>query len=259
MGFPEDCQRMVEDMDIESPSCAKPAIRDFSAKIDGRRAKVSIKVGKSGQSGALKGVVFDRIHTFKVPFKANQRVVVEHRYTHKGRIFSPMHSGVEYILRTGGLWKGPIRDFDMRVLLKTQWRIIRHFGDEAAKLPKPGFEGWRDGSYQLQWKLKNFTPKADLEMILEGPVAAEADHAFDRQMSDIQFKEKSLKDETLPALRIMRNIPYALLGYPFKDKKIRAHFTKSGWYFPRADFDPKWLSKRELTFIRAVKAEEARR
>lgn len=260
MGFPEHCQRTVDDMEVESPSCKKPAIRDFTARIDEQPVKVTIKTPKKGEAGALPGTVFDRVHTFPVSFKAKERVVVEHSYTHRGRITSPMHSGIDYILRTGGLWKGPIRDFDMRIVLKGKWGEIIDENEEGKRLPKPTFEGWQGGTYQMRWQLKDFTPTADVAFLLQEPLVVMArEEVLRPAMLAAEEDPASLNARSAEELRLLRNLPYALLGYTFKDAGLRAHFEKQPWYAARADFDDKWLGKDDRAFIERVKAAEKRK
>lgn len=259
MGFPEHCQRTVDDMEVESPSCKRPAIRDFEARVDEQPVPVTVKVPKKGEQGALPGTTFDRVHTFQVSFKPKERVVVEHSYTHGGRIVSPYHSGIDYILRTGGLWKGPIRDFDMRIVLKSKWASIIDENEEGKRLPKPGFEGWRGGTYQMHWKLEGFTPTMDVAFLLQEPLVHEGEEELRTAMMEAAESAAFLDGKTPEELRILRNLPYAVLGYTFKDATLRAHFEKKPWYVARADFDAKWLHKDEQDFVAKVKAAEKRK
>lgn len=259
MGFPEHCQRTVEDVDVESPSCKSPAIKDFEARVDEKPVKVTIKTPKRGEDGALPGTVFDRVHTFPVRFGPKARVVVEHSYTHRGRIVSPMHSGIDYILRTGGLWKGPIRDFDMRIVLKGKWGSIIDDSVEDERLPKPTSEGWQGGTYQMRWQLRDFTPKADVAFLLHEPLVLQGAEELRTLAVLVEEAPSTLDKKTPEELRILRNLPYALLGYTFEDADLRAHFQKQPWYVARADFDPKWLDKDDQDFIAKVKAAEKRK
>lgn len=251
MGFPEHCQRSVEDMEVEAPSCKKPAIEDFEAWVDQVKVPVAIKTPTA--AGALPDDRYDRVHTFTVSFKPGETKVVEHRYTHGGYIVSPFNSGLAYILKTGGLWKGPIGQLNIQIVLKAEWATIR---DVSKALPKPDFQGWQGGTYQMKWTLKDFAPKGDIDFLLEEPKGYLARDAFNTFMFEASQDPKVLAGKSKAELRILRNTPYALLGYTFKSEDLTEHFTKTGWYRPRIDFDPKWLSKEELTFIKAVKAAE---
>ena len=55
---------------------------------------------------------------------------------------------------------------------------------------------------------------------------------------------------------IMVILAFSLLGYTFKSQDLTDHFTKQGWYRPRLDFDPNWLSKDEVKFVALVKGLE---
>ncbi len=255
MGFPEHCERTVEDMEVEAPYCKVPGMKGFTARVDGAATPVTIKT--PSDAGALPGTHYDRVHTFSVSFKPNERKVVEHSYTHRGRIVSPIHSGVDYILKTGGLWHGPIRDFDLRVVLKGEWNKVVF--EAPGALPAPTFQGWQGGTYQLRWQLKDFTPKGDLGLLLESPKGYEAVSDLRTKMQILLQEPEGLKALSPAELKVLRNTPYAYLGYTFKNKALAAHFAKAEWYRPRSDFDPAWLSAEELAFVKLVKAEEARR
>jgi hypothetical protein len=256
MGFPEHCQRLVGD-ESEGPSCKKPAMAEFSVRIDGQPAKVTVKATKKGERGALPDAQFDRVHTFEVRFTPGERKVVEHTYTHRGRIVSPMHSGVDYILRTGGLWKGPIREFDMRLVLKSRWKDILSDGPEDRRLPAATTQGWAGGTYQMRWQLKNFLPKADLELLLQEPLVVEARQALNEAMDKAAEDPKFLRSKSPAELQQLRNLPAALLGYAFKDEALRKSFESQPWYAARTDYAPQWLSAAEQKFMAAVKAAEA--
>ncbi|MCA9546897.1 MAG: YARHG domain-containing protein [Myxococcales bacterium] len=251
MGFPEHCQRTVDDMEVVAPSCKVPAIKDFQAWVDDAKVPVTVKTPTA--AGALPDAGYDRVHTFQVSFKAGERKVVEHRYTHGGRIVSPFHSAVEYILKTGALWKGPIGELDIRIVLKAEWADVI---DQSKTLPKPDFQGWQGGTYQLKWALKGFEPKGDIDFLLQEPKGYEARSDFNSLMSEALADPKALAGKSKAELRILRNTPYALLGYTFKSQDLTDHFTKQGWYRPRLDFDPNWLSKDEVKFVALVKGLE---
>lgn len=256
MGFPEHCQRLAGD-EGDGPSCKRPAMRDFTVRIDDQPAKVTIKATKKGERGALPDAQFDRVHTFEVRFGPGERKIVEHSYSHRGRILSPMHSGVDYILRTGGLWKGPIRDFDMRLVLKARWREISADGPEERRLPAATSQGWAGGTYQMRWQLKDFTPKADLELLLQEPLVVEARQALQAAMDKAAEDPKFLRSMSTVELQRLRNLPAALLGYPFKDEALRRHFEGQPWYAARSDYAPQWLDAAEQKFMAAIKAVEA--
>lgn len=256
MGFPEHCQRLVGD-ESDGPSCRKPAMSDFTVRIDGQPAKVKVKGTKKGETGALPGVQFDRVHTFEVRFAPGERKVVEHSYSHRGRILSPMHSGVDYILRTGALWKGPIREFDMRLVLKARWREVAPDVAEDQRLPAPTSQGWAGGTYQMRWQIKDFVPKADLSLLLQEPLVLQARQELDAAIDRAAAEPGYLAALPPAQLQRLRNLPAALLGYTFKDAALRQAFEAQPWYAARGDYDPRWLDAREQKFMAAVQAAEA--
>ena len=62
-----------------------------------------------------------------------------------------------------------------------------------------------------------------------------------------------VKDEF--SLKVLRNYPFALRGYAFKNKAIRRYYERMGWYDPDADYEAntKDLSKKEWDWLSSLK------
>ena len=258
IGFPEQCgiEPGGEAPETEGNACRVPGLHDFTTRVDGAPRTVAVKRFKAEKSRALPHRTFGRLHTFEVVFAGKQRRVVEHTYWVGGYADSSMGSGVEYILQTGALWAGPIGTLDIEVISKTKHGRVG-YGSGVDALPPPVFEGWRDGTYQIRWALKRYEPKADLDIYLSSPAARETFIELQDLMSAVATDAKAtLAGKTKEALRVLRNLPHAIQGYRFQNAALRAHFAKTPWYVPRADFDPQWISAEEHAFIKAIKAFE---
>lgn len=129
--------------------------------------------------------------------------------------------------------------------------------EEAKRLPKATSQGWEGGTLQLRWQLKDFTPRADLALLLEEPLVLEAAQKLAEVVTASEEDPRFLKGKSARELQLLRNTPAALLGYTFKDASLRKYFEEQPWYVARADHDPKWLSSSDQKFMAAVKAAEA--
>jgi hypothetical protein len=262
MGFPEKCQRLVDDFDAiennEGPWCKQPAIRDFIAEVDGRRAKVTVKTPKEGEPGALKGQSFDRIHTFKVKFAPGQVKKIHHTYAHNGAITSPFTSHVDYITATGALWKGAIKDFDFTVVIKQDFARVKQRQFDGNPFPAPTSKQAVDGQTHWRWQLKDFEPKGNPALELSEPGSIKRLG----MVENLRLKydtAASLDALSKAELKILRNTVYAAYGYRFKSKALQAHFAAQPWYRPRADYDAAWVSTWNLKFVQQVKKAEKRK
>ena len=257
-GFPEHCGNGPEDeFDKTVGFCDKPGISGFSARIDGQLSAVDVKRFKPGVGQALKHRRFGRVHTFKVAFAAKQRRVIEHTYEVGGIRDSSMGSGMDYILETGALWAGPIGTLDIKITWKTKHDGINVFKSGRKALPKPTFQGERNGVYEISWHLTDFEPAGDISIYLMTPLMRQAFQDFTELMTKVElYPVKSLSGQSRTALRRLRNMAHAFQGYTFLNPALKTYFEGMAWYAPRLDFDPKWISKREHAFIAAVKKYE---
>ncbi len=95
-----------------------------------------------------------RFYSFDVFFKENETVEVRHRFK-MGINCGPGEGGhcwFSFILKTGSLWKGPIKKF--RANLET----TSYLPDDAVIYPGNA----KIGDYQITWEIDNFEPKNDL-------------------------------------------------------------------------------------------------
>lgn len=252
MGFPEHCQVWVEEAEEKvQGECKRPAIKDFVALVDGKKAKVKVK--RATAPGALPEAQFDRVHTFEVAFEGEQEREVKHVYTHAGGITSPWHSEMHYILRTGALWAGPMGrvTIEVRALDSFQEVVIGEGMPSPAEVKPYGKLGkaWI-------WRLQDFEPTADLHMTLSEPLAVTRSEALSALRQRFEEEGASLD---AAALEELRNTIFALYGAPFERPEVRAKFAPLPWYAPMPGYQPSWISASDWKLIRAIKAQEAAR
>lgn len=294
MGFPDtwvqDSWRWELYGDREVPK--SHAIRDFETQVDGTAAAV---VPKEPDQAMLKTWPdISRVLCWEVHFEPGQTRVVKNRYRFGG-VRTVNNSGdnytrLEYILRTGALWNGPIGSAEIRVYPGGEWRLgsaVLGMSDEFvtllwnhAVLAPCGFEVEREPELCFVWRMKDLVPKKDIQVVL---VTA-------------AFQTLTLPDETEGKpdprkLRILKNTVFAAHGKSFSDPELKAHFASLGvgpktlgvackavpglqtfnlfpwedglldkeyaylrghWYSPRPDFSESGLSPPEREFIAAL-------
>lgn len=263
MGFPEACARTPDDdADEEAGKKVKcrPTIFNFVAEVDGAKVPVTVKAAEKDRKGLLANEFFDKVHTFEVKFAPKQSRIVQHRYRSGVSITSPWNSHLDYILRTAGLWKGPIGRLDITLTLKDRFGTVEQTknGEEGPGFPEPTSKT-TEGAYTVwKWHLENFAPKANLGWMFGEPASIAGQEAFNAEEIKLMEDPKAFDALDAEALRRLRNLPYAIKGYVFKDPQLTAHFAKAPWYVPRADFDPKWVTPAGMKFVKKIKEIEAR-
>ncbi len=106
MGFPQEKGREGRG--------DSPELEDFKAYVDGVEVEVTFKE----QVEPRKGLDFAGWYTFKVAFAPGQTRVVRNTYRGAHTYVSDGCRFFNYVLRTGGLWKGPIGQADIIVHLQ---------------------------------------------------------------------------------------------------------------------------------------------
>jgi len=259
MGFPEWCVQTPENYEDIPEKCSEWTIRDFTIHIDGKPAKATVKRATPGKD-TLAEMDYHRVHTFPVTFAPHQSRTIKHTYHHRGAIISPWCSDMAYILKTGALWQGAIKKLDITVEVIDRFKQRQDLDGWLAgtdERPKPTIAKTANGEI-LRWSLTDYEPKHDLTLMFcepDGIARLEA-------MAEVTgLEEKELRAMTSEALRIARNTFYAAYGYAFQSDDLKAHFGKTGWYRPRADFDPKWIGTfrtKQIALMKRIEAEKKR-
>lgn len=180
-----------------------------------------------------------RIFVFSVDFAPGERKIVEHHYTYTGTD-TVMGVELEYVTRTGALWSGPIEDATFTITFNKPvcetWMHESMFAAIAERSTTA--EGSR-----IKLHYENWTPERDIVF----PAIVQGWDACTQmpQSHCPQFSEQSLRNADalgfenmsaevagsseydLAELRVCRNLPYAMLGYPFRSADLRAIFYES--------------------------------
>jgi hypothetical protein len=187
-------------------------------------------------------------YVWPMKFKAGQTIKVVNKYRQGITADSSGHILPNYILMTGGMWKGG----------KIGRSRIDILGDDDAipcgpndgQITPPGSRlDKTDAGPALRWDLKDFAPKTDVEGCF-------LSRSQSRMMEFSGLQGTDLKGLTAAELRVLRNTVFALHGYTFKDADLQKHFEKQRYYYPRKSFKQSDLSKEEREFVNLVLAQE---
>jgi hypothetical protein len=244
------------------------AVSDFAVTIDGAAVTAVRKPGQPGiRTGCLdddtamaarereakvreRGPWYNEFFVWPVAFDAGAEHTIVNRYRYDARTTSRGGDWTElqYVLRTGGLWRGGVIG---------QVAINVHFGDRArvgfdppameaperfdddpfvfkADLTKVKPDGavvrrTPDGKTELTWRLTKLKPEANLAFAYA--TAGQARAAI-RELISAAIK-KPLPPRTLA---LARDTLDALHGRTFTDPALQKRFAAKGWYLT----DPDW-------------------
>ncbi len=223
--------------DEQAVPAGTPMVWNFTATVDGR--SVPVTEGKPIKKGIGKFPGFGTAYTWPMRFDGRANRNARHVYkprrvpgpkrrnhairrvrnTYKlGYNYSLGDTFLDYILVTGGLWHdGRIGRSRLRVILDDPYYVLpkknnyRGFVSSAGTIKPAGYKVTGvGGKIVIEWDLRNFAPKDDLQVAFRSRERFIRDHA------------EALKDAD-PRKR--RNLPYAAHGYPFKNRDLRDYFA----------------------------------
>lgn len=227
MGFPdswvEDSWRW-EYFDGDEPPPTH-AIRDFEAKVDGEVVPVQARDADEGMRKDWPDI--SRVFCWNVHFKPGQVREVRNRYRFGGlqdvNSMGENFTRIEYVLRTGALWNGPIGSAEIRIYPGGEWRpgssihamphLFLNLMWRHAVLAPCGFVVEWKPEPCFVWRMKDLVPKEDIQAIL---VTAELETL---SLYNTPSEEKSFKD-----LRVLKNTVFAAHGKSFQDPKLKMQF-----------------------------------
>ena len=290
MGFPDtwvdDSWRWEFYEDQEPPKLN--AIREFQSWVDGQEVAVEPRDPDVGMKKDWPKI--SRVLTWTVHFEPGQTREVRNRYRFGGAV-DTVNTGdgfyqIEYVLRTGALWKGPIGSAEIRIYPGKDWH------------PGPGIECWNGNWVHLTWQhavlapcgyrwektpepcfvwiLKDFVPKEDIQVFLVTGAIEPLSSPDEGDLPDLRnrkytllaargmvFESPSLRSRfggmragskalAVTCLRVPDGEP-ALL-YPSDDSRLTVEYayTAKHWYTPDPKFKETDLTPCERDYVRAV-------
>ncbi len=250
MGFP--FYVVEEETELAQPKGSKelkpndPVVWNFSNTVDGVSTKFKKQEVKLNEKHP--DLYYKWAYVWPMKFKAGQTIKVVNKYRQGITADSSGHIIPNYILMTGGMWKGGKIGRSQIDILGDDDAIPCGSGDGVITPPGSRLDK-TDSGPALRWDLKDFAPKTDVEGCF-----LSRNHF--RMMEFSGLEQTNLEGMSAADLRVMRNTVFALHGYTFKDADLQKHFEKQRYYYPRKSFKQSDLSKEEKAFVNMILARE---
>ncbi|MBT9561156.1 MAG: hypothetical protein IV100_34485 [Myxococcales bacterium] len=161
VGFPVSDPYEPGDEEESETRDTKPPLPDYRVLVDGKKLDFTIffpaNQGDAKAKKAAEDYGYDAVYLVDVPFEPGQTRVLEHRYTHSASMNSIGLHWVNYILRTGGHWKGGTIG---RIVANVVMNVPIAPGCHGMSLP--GWK-WLPESRTMQFEATNWKPTKDLQ------------------------------------------------------------------------------------------------
>lgn len=256
---------------MEEEEYRELGITNFETKVNGVKVDSNIKIfDKSSFKtvAILKGENRNNyIYYFKAPFKAGENVV-EHSYTFDG---SGGIKGADYayVITTISKWKNKnVGDFELIIDMgenaffalpysfwkdnrKIDWEIIGDGKIESIlgkktissyELDDKTFVKIKNG--YVRFKTQKFSPDKDISIEVESIDNVFSVGFLPEENTKYMYKDNITKIYSSIAgscdlyklsdkdIKILRNYPFAKLGYDFSNQELKSYFSKFFWYSP---------------------------
>lgn len=258
MGMPFSRRTASEDEMLSIPRSEKvpekgqPIVWDFKTFVNGKKLR-STRV-KPVVNPQIPDFEYKVAYTWPIRFRPGAVHKVRNTYKLAYTGDSNGYLYAEYILKTGGLWHdGTIGRSRLKVILDDPGYIL-HKENKNPSYPYIRPEGYKVSSkgnkITIDWDLKMFKPTQDLEVRFQDRLALLV-------FSDI-LNRHDFSGLDREELRRLRNIPYALYGYTFKDPELKKYFATKWYVNQNKDFSESLFSKDVLSYIQRVKDHESK-
>lgn len=218
-----------------------PTIFDFKTSIDGRPWEtVHQPLQKRNEEYA-----FDRVYLWKVHFKAGETHVIRNSYYYRPTVWSTCDWRLEYILKTGALWAGPIGKID--IIVKSQipvpWMEFMPYPEEYSYFQATNWEPDRN-------IVLSSHREADSVIFNKGKVSGYFGEKKSKEIyrTAMLKRQKEIRDyigkltpEKLSIcsknqIQTYINGIYASYGWVFKSSEWTKFFNEKWWYQPNPNF-----------------------
>jgi len=220
---------------------------NFRTWVNGKEVAIT---RKQGMPNPLKeDMDFSKtVYTYTVSFKKGETKKIKHSYNVGGTDFNTGRWELEYILRTGALWKGRIEDFSLTY--KTHLAKAKNIIGFRPREQRAVLKG---NALDLLWNFKNYKPKKDF-LVVGGATDINPTLLVESSLSEDMkaiASDPTTRNLLSPEdLRYAKNKVFASYGYPFKSPFVRAQFYYPGSsYKESASFSEKKISKEHLAYV----------
>lgn len=193
------------------------------------------------------------VYYFKANFKTGKNII-QHRYKFELSSSVDRHYSFDYILSAAGRWAnhqiddftlnidfGAFADFNLRqnfYISGKEWIISGEGRYEFEKISDDYEDGAKNTDHffirngSISFKQLNFKPTNELQIFSKRLYGV--DESFNQKIHRLPFgylpHYESADDEF--SKKILRNQPFAIRGYVFKDAAVQAYYESMPWYLP---------------------------
>lgn len=281
------------DVDPDFQKGHHPYMTDFMVEMNGEILPYDIHMTSDSsyyENGAFKNSVSSNddyeyyyymyVYHFEANFKPGKNII-KHTYTCDLSASVIDIYSFDYVLKAAMRWGNrQIDDFTLILDMGDEQllRIPHTFFDSRDEWVIAGlgkaieddrFKEWSDGvtkfslfyikNGKLIFQKKNFKAKDDLYFSYSREMYFETFDKDSNQIIDPRFMiedgyfDENLKTIDFSSRRVLRNLPFAMRGYIFKNKELQDYFEKQIWYYPNQEYtDTKMsdLSEREQLWVK---------
>ncbi len=257
IGFPFAPRDDEGDLSIpekqRAPRGGEPVVWDFAATVRGK--PVPTRKALPAKNPKLPELEYRVAWLFDVEFAPGETVPVRHTYALGLTQVADGTVWIDYVLKTGGLWKGG-RIGRSQLEVHAEHAFMACDGTPYAVDPdRPKGATRADDAKGLHWRwdLRGFTPTEDLRVCLVSRHALASQALY-------EYESRKPRDEmSVAELRLLRNFYFAMHGYAFRSRDLQEFFGKQPWYRPDPTFDAKRLRPWEVKAVAEIKGLEKAR
>ncbi len=209
------------------------------------------------------------VYAFRVTFKKGLNVI-KHSYSLGWSYDDTPQSFFLYSLRGAGHWANrQIDDFTWRVDFgeRAFFRVENALPDAGKLLRISGLgksqvkETWREGEEiteffikkgMLEYRAQNLNPQLTLCITRPKTYFSSFSYLDDSSLDPITYQfDEYMEVEDAVSKKVLRNLPFAIRGYVFKDPILREYYSGQYWYMPDATYkaDVSTLSEEERKWV----------
>jgi hypothetical protein len=231
-----------------------PLVYDFKVRTStGPVSAVRRKINTNKD----KDLVYQEAYLWPISFEPNQTIKIEHTYSTGATNDVQGFTWVNYVLKTGKLWRGgQIGRTRLVVSPNTPTRLcseISQYKDIDSPI-LPGMKIIQAGkNRRYLWDLDNFEPKHDLSLCLQTGrdyVRFQVVYPLINKSANIP----SLKNMSQSELKKMRNTIFAQYGRTFKSPELQQYFNEQWWYEPNTNYSDSLLSKEDKAALKILQS-----
>jgi len=227
-----------------------PLVYNFKLTVQGKPVEaMQAKILPNEQ----KKINYKEAYIWPMTFQPNETIDIGHLYTTgvtkdvMGLIW------VEYVLKTGRLWKGGvIGQTIVEVHPNTPTRLCNELpiGDIEPAPLIAGMQIINEGKHRVyRWQLSAFSPDTDLSLCLQTGIDYVRHQILYPLLTKIEQDPKPVEQYTPTALKQLKNTVFAQYGRTFNDPSLQAYFEQQWWYEANQNYSDTLLTDEDRQIL----------